>query len=65
MVIRAWVRTEEGMKRRGLPQEWKNARLEAVAGLTTMWLQFKSFGLSLTLQDAIIEEEQEAQCPFL
>ena len=52
------------MKIRGLPQDWKNARLESVAGLTTMWLQSKSFGLPLTLQDAILEEEQEAQCPF-
>ena len=64
-MIRVWEQTEEGIKRRELPQieDWRNARLEAVVSLSSLWLQSKSFGLCVTITDAVLECG-EAACPF-
>ena len=64
-VIRCWEKTEDGIKRRELPQveDWRNARLEAAVSLSSLWLQSKSFGLTLTITDAVVESG-EVECPF-
>ena len=65
--VRCWEKTAEGeTKRRELPQleEWRNAKLEAVCQLSAIWLQSRSFGISLTLTDAFLQETADAECPF-
>ena len=64
-VIRVWEQTEDWIKRRELPpiEDWRNARLEAVVSISSLWLQSKSFGLTCTITDAVLECG-EAECPF-
>ena len=64
--VRCWEQTEGGTKRRELPalEDWRNAKLEAVCHISALWLQAKSFGLTLTLTDAFLQEVGEAECPF-
>ena len=64
--MRCWEQTPDGTKRREMPalEDWRNAKLEAVCHISALWLQAKSFGLTLTLTDAFLAEVGEAECPF-
>ena len=63
--IRVWEKTGEGeLQRRKMPEEWRNAKMEAVGTLSSLWIQAKFFGLVFTLTDAVVQEVAEAECPF-
>ena len=64
--VRCWEKRDGETRRRELPQleEWRNAKLEAVCQLSALWLQSRSFGLTLTVTDAFLAEVSEEECPF-
>ena len=65
--IRVWGRGEDGtLQRRELPSEdvWRNATLECVCNLSSLWVHAKAIGLVLTITDAILEDCEEHECPF-
>ena len=64
--VRCW-RTEDGeTQRRDLPQleDWRNAVMEAVVTISGLWLQSKSFGITLVITDASLQDIAEEECPF-
>ena len=62
--IRVWEKSAGELQRRRMPEEWRNALLEGVGVLNTLWFQAKSFGLVFTLTDAVVQEVAESECPF-
>ena len=64
--VRCW-RTEDGeTQRRDLPslEDWRNATMEAVVMVSSLWIQSKSFGLTLLLTDANLQDNVPEECPF-
>ena len=58
-------------RRRGNPprdlpelEGWRNAVMEAVVLVSGLWLQSKSFGLTLLITDASLQDMAEEECPF-
>ena len=66
--MRCWERSEEPedttLRRRAMPEEFRDCRLEACVQVGYLWFQAKSFGLCLNISDLVVSESG-AECPFI
>ena len=66
--VRCWERSEEPedttLRRRAMPEEFRDCRLEACVQVGYLWFQAKCFGLCLNITDLIVSEIG-AECPFI
>ena len=65
--MRHWERSEEpedtALRRRTMPKDFREARLEACVQVGYLWFQAKSFGLCLNISDLVVTESG-TECPF-
>ena len=65
--LRCWERSEEpedtALRRRAMPEGFRDARLEACVQVGYLWFQAKSFGLCLNISDLVVTESG-TECPF-